>query len=69
MFNGSNCDLKAQLSGILAEPLNPRDLIHTFFWSRENIFVFSSLKNEKYLIYAIVSVARNPQTQLKIVNF
>ena len=24
MFNGSNCDRKLQLSGILAEPLNPR---------------------------------------------
>ena len=26
MFNGSNCDRKSQLSGILTEPLNPRDL-------------------------------------------
>ena len=25
MFNGSNCDRKAQLSGILTEPLNPRE--------------------------------------------
>ena len=25
MFNGSNCDRKSQLSGVLAEPLNPRD--------------------------------------------
>ena len=24
MFNGSNCDRKLQLSGILTEPLNPR---------------------------------------------
>jgi len=24
MFNGSNCDRKSQLSGILTEPLNPR---------------------------------------------
>ena len=24
MFNGSNCDRKSQLSGVLAEPLNPR---------------------------------------------
>ena len=24
MFNGSNCDKKSQLSGILTEPLNPR---------------------------------------------
>ena len=24
MFNGSNCDQKSQLSGILTEPLNPR---------------------------------------------
>ena len=23
MFNGSNCDQKSQLSGILTEPLNP----------------------------------------------
>ena len=26
MFNGSNCDRKSQLSGILPEPLNPRGL-------------------------------------------
>ena len=26
MFNRSNCDLKLQLSGILTEPLSPRDL-------------------------------------------
>ena len=26
MFNGSNCDRKSQLSGILTEPLNPRVL-------------------------------------------
>jgi len=26
MFNGSNCDRKSQLSGILTEPLNPRAL-------------------------------------------
>ena len=25
MFNGSNCDPKSQRSGILTEPLNPRD--------------------------------------------
>ena len=25
MFNGSNCDRKSQLSGILTEPLNLRD--------------------------------------------
>jgi len=24
-FNSSNCDQKSQLSGILTEPLNPRD--------------------------------------------
>ena len=26
MFNGSNCDRMSQLSGVLAEPLNPRDI-------------------------------------------
>ena len=26
MFNGSNCDRKSQLSGILTEQLNPRGL-------------------------------------------
>ena len=26
MFDGSNCDRKSQLSGILTEPLNPRVL-------------------------------------------
>ena len=25
MFNRRNCDLKSQLSGILTEPLNPRN--------------------------------------------
>ena len=37
MFNGSNCDWKSQLSGILTEPLNPRD-IHFYIedpWPRE----------------------------------
>jgi len=30
MFNGSNCDRKSHLSGILTEPLNPRkfDMLH-----------------------------------------
>ena len=28
MFNGSNCDRKPQLSGILTEPLNPREACH-----------------------------------------
>jgi len=27
MFNGSNYDRKSQLSGILTEPLNPRETI------------------------------------------
>ena len=27
MFNGSKCDRKSQLSGVLTEPLNPRDII------------------------------------------
>ena len=31
MFNGSNCDRKSQLSGILTEPLNPRGGGHIFF--------------------------------------
>ena len=26
MFNGSNCDRKSQLSGILTGPLNPREI-------------------------------------------
>ena len=38
MFNGSNCDRKSHLSGILTEPLNPRDvrdndpLLVNFMW-------------------------------------
>ena len=38
MFNGSNCDRKSQLSGILTEPLNPPDvrdndpLLVNFMW-------------------------------------
>ena len=27
MFNGSNCDRKSQLSGILTEPLNSRGVL------------------------------------------
>ena len=27
MFNGSDCGRKSQLSGILTEPLNPRDTV------------------------------------------
>ena len=30
MFNGLNCDGKSQLSGILTEPLNPRELLQHF---------------------------------------
>ena len=26
MFNGSNCDRKSKLSGLLTEPLNPRGM-------------------------------------------
>ena len=36
MFNGSNCDRKSQLSGILTEPLNPRvsgSKGHTVQWN------------------------------------
>ena len=29
MSNGSDCDRKTQLSGILTEPLNPRDAIES----------------------------------------
>ena len=29
MYKGLNCDQKSQLSNLLTEPLNPRD-IHTF---------------------------------------
>ena len=28
MSNGSNCDRKPQLSGILTEPLNPREAVY-----------------------------------------
>ena len=35
MFNGSNCDRKSQLSGILTEPLNPRDIYRVI----DNLFV------------------------------
>ena len=31
MFIGSNCDRKSQLSGILTEPLNPRDITQKSF--------------------------------------
>jgi len=30
MFNGSNCDRKSQLSGVLTEPLNPRVFIYYY---------------------------------------
>ena len=32
MFNGSNCDRKSQLSGILTEPLNPRGVSGKFIY-------------------------------------
>jgi len=32
MFNGSNCDRKSQLSRILTEPLNPREISRKYLY-------------------------------------
>ena len=41
MFNGSNCDWKSQLSGILTEPLNPRG-VHLSNLSIKDFSLFHS---------------------------
>ena len=41
MFNRSNCDQKSQLSGILTEPLNPRDKVLKFILCK-NSAIFQS---------------------------
>ena len=38
MFNGSNCDRKSQVSKILTEPLNPREVC-----GKDSIIAFSFL--------------------------
>ena len=49
MLNGSNCDRKLQLSGILTELLNPRDLLY-FKYILKGVFA----KNERgYRLNAI----------------
>ena len=52
MFNGSNCDLKAQLSGILAEPLNPRE--SSYVLSLQSIPLLVTLYERIYELYKIV---------------
>ena len=53
MFNGSNCDRKSQLSEILTEPLNPRELRNV------KLFTVSYGKTEKYRKSAIPYMQRN----------
>ena len=45
MFDGSNCDRKSQLSGILTEPLNPRERLSCEAM-RLNSFLFKIPNNE-----------------------
>jgi len=46
MFNGSNCDQKSQLSGILIEPLNPHELEG---WFLINCIYNSGTLNNEYI--------------------
>ena len=46
MYNGSNCDLKSQLSEIMTEPLNPRDISSSF-----PAFSFLQKANESFGLY------------------
>ena len=48
MFNGSNCDRKSQLSEILTEPLNPRDI---YIYIYKNICVYIYYKCMYIYIY------------------
>ena len=45
MFNGSNFDRKSQLSGILTEPLNPRDTEHILKMPGLKVSMIFSLRN------------------------
>ena len=48
MFSRTNCDRKSQLSGILTEPLNPRELTDYDMGVMENEPLLRTL-NEEYL--------------------
>ena len=58
MFNGSNWNQKSQFSGILSEPLNPRELLLQvgFYAHKEekrNVFGFKlPHQNSKYFSYS-----------------
>ena len=53
MFNGSNCDRKSQLSGILTEPLNPRVTYpHVYQISKTTFYKQNALKKMQ-LIYIL----------------
>ena len=49
MINGSNCDRKSELSGILTKPINPRELDGSFHYIDSNHYrVFFKEKNRKH---------------------
>ena len=55
MFNGSTCDRKSQLSGILTEPLNPRESSKSTIVSempRDKEFIKSNFKFKKKMFYS-----------------
>ena len=45
MFNGSNCGQKSQLSGILTEPLNPREV---------SIILYSFIENGPVYVHQLM---------------
>ena len=51
MFNGSNCDRKSQLSGILTEPLNPRDTYPDVYQISKTTFCKQNALKKMQLIY------------------
>ena len=56
MFNGSNCDRKSQLSGILTEPLNQRVLVSSFSLFTQILCRFSSIIIEKTTFEEFVEI-------------
>ena len=60
MFNRSNCDRKSQLSGILTEPLNPRDK-HKHMNMNMNIN-----KNKNIHIHININMNMNINTNINI---
>ena len=54
MSNGSNCDRKPQLSGILTEPLNPRVLCRFILFLLDNDLTLTKMKESRNSLKFIV---------------